>query len=495
MELTVGLDIGTSSVKCVAADVEGRVVASSGMPLSLRASAGGQVEQDGLEMWQAVVGACRQLRASLNGQFSLVGLSISSQGGTTIPVDERGEPTRLGFSWMDERAKNEALGVANRYGADRLYHTTGWRLSNGLPLNHIAWLHRYEPEVFSASRRFCFVNDFIQQRLCGEYLTDPSNAGISQLFSLAGKVWDPNLLEFAGVTAGQLSPIAESGRLAGRLTAQAAELTGFPAGMAVVNGAHDQYCAALGSGTNVPGKALLSAGTAWVLLGVFASAEKAFEAGMEVSRHALPNLFGGIRSMGGSGAAMEWLMGLLWPEKASREESWAALDEETQASSPGANGLLFAPLAGGHLESTFAHQGFLAGLELGHKRGDVARALMEGIGFELRWMLEEGKAGKWVDSLTMIGGAARNPIWPQVICDICGVPIRVEELTDAAALGAARLAALGIGIINEESLAERVGTGQDWKEPNERLRSTYDDLFARYQMLWQSRRMGMSEIG
>jgi len=495
MELTLGLDVGTSSVKCVAADQEGSVAATGSAALELLTSRGGWVEQDGSAMWRAAGEACRQVMAKLDGKHRLAGMSISSQGGTTIPVDKVGEPVRLGFSWMDERAEVQAAEVVKRFGAEKVYRTTGWRLSNGLPLNHIAWFKQNEPELFAKTARFCFVNDFIAQRLCGEYWMDPSDAGITQLYSLANNRWDEELIEQAGVKIEQLSPIRESGTWLGGLSARAAAELGIPAGLPIFNGAHDQYCSALGSGAVKPGSGLLSGGTAWVVMAVFANPDQAFEAGMEVSRHALPNLFGGIRSMGGVGASMEWLMNLLWQGLSDRDLRAEAIHRAVADSPAGAGGLRFVPLTGGHLDASQANQGVLEGLELGHTRGDITRALMEGIAFELRWMLENAQAGSWVDSLTMIGGAARSRVWPQMIADISGLPIRAAKEADGAALGAARLAALGAGLINEESVSATVEKQAVIFKPNPDLAKFYGDLFAKYQAPRESRRAGKLEIG
>lgn len=495
MELTLGLDVGTSSVKCVAADLEGSVVASGSAGLALLTSRGGWVEQDASAMWRAAGEACRQVMAKLDGRTNLAGMSISSQGGTTIPLDKSGEPVRLGFSWMDERAEAEAAEAARRFGAEKIYQTSGWRLSNGLPLNHIAWFRRNEPELFAKTERFCFVNDFFAQRLCGEYWMDPSDAGITQLYNLAENRWDDEMVEMAGAQVEQLSPIRESGAMLGVLGARAAEDLGIPAGVPLFNGAHDQYCSALGSGAIKPGSGMLSGGTAWVVLAVFANASQAFEAGMEVSRHALPNLFGGIRSMGGVGASMEWLMNLLWQGLSDRDLRAEAINRAVSDSPAGAGGLRFVPLTGGHLDVSQANQGVLEGLELGHTRGDITRALMEGIAFELRWMLENAQAGSWVDSLTMIGGAARSRVWPQIIADITGLPIRVAKEADGAALGAARLAALGAGLINEESVSATVEKQTTMFRANPALAEFYEDLFVRYQAPRETRRAGKLEIG
>ncbi len=484
MELTIGLDVGTSSVKCLAMNTEGEVVASGSQPLRLYTPQPGWVEQNPLEIWGAVTAACRKLTNSLSRQHKIAALSISSQGGTTIPLDGNSSPTHPAFSWMDERVETEAAEAEKALGADWIYQTTGWPLSKCLPINHIVWLRKNKPAEFASTNRFCFVNDYVLSRLCGEYAMDPSDAGITQLYNLANNQWDSRILEYSGIQSSQLSPILASGEIVGTLTQQASEQTGLPTGLAIVNGAHDQYCAALGAGATNPGKILLSGGTAWVILAVFFSSEKAFQTGMSVSRHALPGIFGGIRSMGGVGASIEWLSELFWPDMKDRTARYQLFNQDAMGSFPGSSGIIFHPLSGGHLESVQADQGNLTGLALHHSRGDIARALMEGIAYELRWMLDEMSVTAQTRSLVMMGGASRSPIWPQIIADITRLPIELTNLSESAGAGAAFLAGRGVGLLNGLMDEKTFNHDNQQIAPDSSLGDFYSRLYEKYLTLW-----------
>jgi len=185
MELLLGLDVGTSSVKCLAMNAKGEVLASAARPLRLHTPRPGWVEQDPQEIWDGVAYTCRAVTSSLSRLHTIAALSISSQGGTTIPLDADGAPTHMAFSWMDERAGEEAQQAQANLGEGWIYRTTGWPLSEGLPLNHIAWFRKNKPAEFARTKRFCFVNDFVLSRLSGDYAMDPSSAGITQLYNLA----------------------------------------------------------------------------------------------------------------------------------------------------------------------------------------------------------------------------------------------------------------------------------------------------------------------
>ncbi|MCX7707601.1 MAG: FGGY family carbohydrate kinase, partial [Anaerolineae bacterium] len=265
-DLLIGLDVGTTATKALLFDAEGRVLASASRGYRLITPQPGWVEQDPEDLWGAVVEVLRELSGRAAGHGRVVALCLSSQGGTTIPVDATGRALANAFSWMDQRAVEEAAAVEARWGAEFIRATTGWPLGRGLPLLHIAWFRRHRPDEFASGHYFLFVNDFVGYRLTGQLCMDPSDASITQLLDLATGDWDERLLESAGIRREQLSPIRPSGTPVGRLTAEAARSTGLSTETLLVNGAHDQYCAALATGVTRPGRVLLSCGTAWVLL-------------------------------------------------------------------------------------------------------------------------------------------------------------------------------------------------------------------------------------
>jgi xylulokinase len=262
-DLLLGLDVGTTGTKVALFDVQGKMVALASRGYGLITPQAGWVEQDPEELWQAVVETLRAVSQRCGPHDRIVALSQSSQGGTTIPVDAEGHPTHHAISWMDGRAEEEAYRVKNQWGEEFIRTVTGWPLQSGLPLQHIAWFKQNCPAEFAATRQFLFVNDFISLRLTGRLCMNPSDASITQLMNIATADWDERLIGAAGIQRGQLSPIQASGYVMGHLVEAASQATGLPQDTLVVNGAHDQYCAAVGTGVTRPGRMLLSCGTAW----------------------------------------------------------------------------------------------------------------------------------------------------------------------------------------------------------------------------------------
>lgn len=481
--MLIGLDVGTTATKAMLFDLNGRVRASASRPYGLITPQPGWVEQDPEALWAAVVAVLRSLAGELKPGDEVFALAQSSQGGTTIPVGANGHPIYNAISWMDGRAQAECEALAQAGAAAAIQHRTGWALMAGLPLQHIRWLRQQQPDVFGATRRFLFVNDFIGQRLTGQWCMNPSDASITQLLDIESGEWDEWLLGLAGVHRGQLSPVRPAGAVVGGLTAEASAATGLPAGLPVINGAHDQYCAAVGMGVTQPGSVLLSCGTAWVLLAVPESLAVGRRSGMALSCHAVPGRWGAIRSLGAVGTSLEWLADNVWAGE-GQDARYTAINRAAAGAGPGSGGLLFYPPAGGHAGSYGAAQGGWVGLTLTHTRAELSRSVMEGVACELRWAIEEIRAaGVRVDELTMVGGAARSPVWPGIVADVTGVPVVVPGMAQAASWGAAVLAGIGVGAISSADAAglSALAAARRLEPAN---RAAGEVLFARYRAFW-----------
>jgi xylulokinase len=483
-DVLIGLDVGTTAAKAVAFDLAGTPLAGASVAYGLHTPQPGWVEQDPEDLWRGVVTVLHSVAAQLGPDQRVLALAQSSQGGTTIPVDETGQPVCDAISWMDQRSTTQAEATAAQVGGEFIRSTTGWALGPILPLHHIGWLRDNRPDLFARARSYLFVNDFIGARLTGTRFMNPTDAGITQLYGIAAGDWAQGLLELAGIRREQLSPLYPVSAPVGALTADAAAVTGLPAGLLIANGAHDQYCAAVGTGVMRPGSVLLSCGTAWVVLAVLDDLSDALRSGMAVGPHVRTGLWGGIRSLGGLGASMEWLMETLSGDAAGVERAtkYAALDAAASRAAPGAGGLLCFPFAGGHGALFGPARGGFVRLTLGHTRGDLARAVMEGAACELRWALEEmQETGNAVTELRMVGGAARSPAWPQIIADLTGLPVVLPAMHDAACAGAAIVAGVAAGCFRDPEVGYDAFRGSEKRlSPDPTLRSLYDATFSAY---------------
>jgi xylulokinase len=230
---------------------------------------------------------------------------------------------------------------------------------------------------------------------------------------------------------------------------------------------------------------LLSCGTAWVILAVPEDKEMALDGGLSVSPHAVEGRWGALRSMGGVGTSLEWLLDNVWGGQGTAEDRgdlYEAVNLSVAQSPPGADGLFFIPLTGGHGLAFARTGGGFLGLSLAHSRADMARAVMEGIAYELRWVIQQMRQGGLaVEELTMVGGAAESPVWPQIVADVTGVPVALPSSRQAAGQGAAILAGVGAGHFPDAEAGFAAFGGQKTcLAPDPDLGSIYDEGFHAY---------------
>ena len=491
MDLLLGVDVGTTRVKALAFDLQGRIVGQAAQNCALSRPRPDWVEQNPEELWQALAATVRGALAALpRAGYRVLGLALSTQGGTTILADADGRPLRPALSWMDQRGSDEARDLAQALGAEQVYRFSGWEPYPGLPWVHAAWLQRHESDRYREARRLLTVSDWLLGRLTGEFRQDPTNAGITQLYHVVRGDWFDTALELLGLRREQLAPLVPCGERVGRLTPAAAEALRLTTDTWVMNGAHDQYAAAVGAGVTAPGRVLLSCGTAWVLL--VATSEPAFGAGeqaMAVGRHALAGLWGAMRSMGGVGTTVEWYVDTVlaplggWPP-GERFKAFAAMDAHLPSIAAGADGLLCIPWAGGHSEQQAAAGvvGGLVGLNARHGQCEIGRAVLEGIAFELRWLIELIRSAQMpIEALVMVGGAAQSACWPQIIADVTGLAVTVPAVQEAAARGAAILAGAGLGLLDPATGFAECQDHDRRLEPRGTERRAYEGIYRRYQ--------------
>lgn len=485
LDAILGIDIGTASAKAVLFDLSGQVLLTAEQSYHLHAPQPGWVEQDPEEVWQALLAVLRTVTEQAGAERRILALCLAAQCGSVIPAAANGAPVYPMITWMDGRTEALVREWRAEGREPEVRRISGWLLHPGLPLPAIAWLRRFRPDVFAAAGRYLGANDFLTYRLTGRFCTNPSSGAEMQLVDVSAGRWSEALCDLAGIRPEQLSPLEPSGAVIGPIRPEISRLTGLPADTPVVNGGHDQCCSALAMGMTSPGKVMLACGTAWVITAVVNSPDvAAVPAGMDLNFHVLPQRWTISQLLGGLGASLEWwLQTHSLPDVRSRAEIYTGLNDTLRQSQPGSRNLIFIPLTGAAQAPGSVQQGGFIGLRLDHSRADMARAILEGAAFELRWALEQiWAAGLPVERLWMVGGATRSPVWPQILADICGAPFSVTDYAHWPALGAAILAGVGAGVF-ESAEAGQTRLQQPAGEvlPNPAVRSVYEERFSAYQ--------------
>lgn len=491
-ELVLGLDVGTYSTKGVLCTPGGTIMATHVVEHGLSVPQPGWAEHDADGIWWAGCAAvCRALLDHLRHPAQVRAVALSAIGPALLPVGADGRPLRPAILYgIDTRAAAEIADLTALYGEEALLRYSGSALSTQAIGPKILWLRRHEPDVFAKTRWFHGATSYLVYRLTGEVVMDRYTASsFTPLFDLHAGTWSGR---FAAETCAldRLPPLRWSSEIGGVVTAAAAAETGLAPGTPVTVGTVDAMAEALSAGVIGLGDVMLMYGTTTFFISV--SAQPIVDSRLWSYSHALPGLSTLAAGMSTTGALTRWLRDvaaadLLADEAAGGPSAFASLSREAQAVEPGSMGLVLLPYFSG--ERTPIHdpaaRGVIAGLTLGHTRGHLYRAALEGVAYGIRHNLETMReAGAPATRLVAVGGGTQSALWLGIASDVCGLPQDVPEQTIGAAYGDAFLAAHAAGLVTGPDelrrswvrIARRV-------EPNPVTQALYQPYYSAYHHL------------
>lgn len=435
----IGVDLGTTGCKSMAFGGDGSIIYESYFEYPL-IQAGGFIEQDAEIWWTLVKRAIARSAAGCEGRGQIRGIGVSSQGISFVPLDGNGRALYRAISWLDNRPAAQTERIRKEFGDRSVFLRTGKRISSCYTLPKLMWLREEQPDVYRDTWKFLMGLDYITYRLTGRALTDHSMASGTMAYDVTALAWDGELLAACGVDAGKLPGVRDAGSPAGALEPAVAEELGLPGGLPVTLGAQDQKCAALGAGIG-PGVATVSLGTATAVSTL--CDRPVFDGRMRVPCFALGGGRWVLESVAGTtGASLKWLRDTLLEGMGYTDLTACAAQ-----SAPGSGGVCFYP----HMEGAgspywdSSARGGLQGLSLSTSRADIARAVLEGVAYQIAVNLgiHEEITGTAVREIRLFGGGAKSALWRRIIADVTGREIAVPYTSETANLGAAMLAGLG----------------------------------------------------
>lgn len=479
--MALGIDCSTTSCKVIAFNQTGHLLAIGRSPIAILTSPDNGHEQDAESWWQALVDATRQVTAQID-VHRLVGVSLACQRETFVLTDGDGRPLGNALLWMDERGRDQLGWIEKQIGGEAFHRTTGKPLSGNLTAPKLAWLAENYPDRMHNAARILDVHGFLIHRLIGSPCTSWGCADPTGLFDMQQQRWSPEIVVACGARMDQLPPAIAPGAWVGEVTASAAELCGLPEGLPVYAGLGDGQAGGLSINLSHTESAYLNLGTA--VIGGFYSPTY-------VISRAFRTMFGGYPTgyfletviLGGAYTLDWFIKQFCGPADQGETEIQSQSVNQTQTSQPipfrleqmaqelppGAEGLLLVPYWNSAMNPYWdpAARGIIIGWQGRHGKAHMYRAILEGIAFELRLHLE-GVAqalGQQIAQFIAMGGGTHSSMWLQVIADVTGIPIRVCDTPEAAALGAGILAASGSGMFPDVFQAAEAMTP--------RLSSTY----------------------
>ena len=487
-DLVIGIDQSTSATKAIAWDRSGRAVAEGRAPVTLRNPKPGHFEQDPQEWWASTVTALKGVTSTID-PARIAAVAISNQRETFGLFDETGAALHPGTVWLDERARPQEKSFSQAFGAPAIHAATGKPVNVTPCLYRFIWFRENTPEIFARTAKIAEVHGFLSFKLTGDWVTSTASADPMGVLDLAAMDWSWPILDAAGVPRRMMERLVRPGGVMGHVTDRAATETGLLAGTPVVAGGGDGQCAGAGAGVQAPGRAYVNLGTA-VVSGPYG----------ERYVHGMP--FRTMTAIAERGYIYEmclrtgtflvdWVVRDLFQIDPRKDPGiFRTLEAEAQASPIGAGGLVLVPHWQGcmtpHWDS--GARGVIAGLSGWTKRGDIYRAVLEGIALELanNTNLVVAETGVAIDHFVAIGGGAASDFWLQFLADATGRTILRSTTVEASSLGAAMAAATGAGWYPTVSDASAAMAGEAVARftPDPARAARYRDLLAIHAALW-----------
>jgi xylulokinase len=467
----VGLDVGTTGVKAIAISPRGDVVARAEEEYPLSIPRPGWAEQDPLDWWRASQAAL----AALGVEPAGIGLSGQMHGLVVLDDDER--VLRPAILWNDQRTAAECAEIEQRVGLERLIQLTGNRALTGFTAPKLLWLRGHEPELYDRITHVLLPKDYVRLRLTGEHAIDVADASGTLLFDVARRRWSDEVVGALELDPAWLPRSLESPEVSGSTAG----------GVPVAAGAGDQAAAALGVGVDRPGPLSVVLGTSGVVFAALPAFAADPEARVHAFCHAVPGAWHAMGVMLSAAGAFRWFR-----DAFARDVAYDTLTAEAAAVGAGAGGLLFLPYLSGertpHADPDA--RGAFVGLALGHARGALVRAVLEGVAYGLRDSLELLRAlGVRPESARASGGGARSRLWLEIVASVLGLPLELTAAEEGSAYGAALLGAVAAGAF--ASVEESVGACvrvRERVEPRAEWQARYEQGYARYRALYPALR-------
>jgi xylulokinase len=488
-DVFLAIDVGTQSIRAGLLDIDGQLLAAEAEPMELAVPQAGWAEQNPEDWWAAVRRVVRAVveRAGPEAQVQSIGV-CGHMHGTTMLAEDGSLLTDAVQLWCDKRAAAIADEVAARQPSSELLALGANVPSPAWSGLKMAWVKRYQPELYARTWRFLTPKDYINYRLTGEAATDRSEASGSLLMDATTLDWSPTLAEALGVDLAKLPPIVPGAQIIGRVGAEAARATGLRTGTPVVAGAGDMLCLLLGMGVTRPGTACDITGSSSIIC---------FYVDEPVRDPRLMNLHGagpgwiafGILDSGGLSLKW-WKDNFCEPQVAAAQAGdispYELLIDDAAQVPPGCEGLLFLPYLNGERTLGSADsRGVFFGLHMRHGRAHMTRAVLEGLCFEMRQSLDIVREhGFPVREISTGGGGARSAHWSQIKADVYGLPVTTVASEEAGLTGAMILAAVGVGAYaSEAEAAARLVRGHARFTPEPANAARYDALFPLFRSL------------
>lgn len=477
--LFIGVDLGTSAVKLLLMDENGKIKKTVSREYPLYFPHPGWSEQKPEDWYIQSMDGLKELLKDEKKE-EVAGISFGGQMHGLVLLDENDEVIRPALLWNDGRTYEECDYLNNVIGKDKLSEYTANISFTGFTAPKILWVKNKEPENFARIKKIMLPKDYLAYRLSGVHCTDVSDASGMLLFDVKNRTWSKEMCEICSVKPEWLAKVYESYEVVGTLKKEVAEELGIPAAAKVIAGAGDNAAAAVGTGTVGDGRCNISLGTSGT---IFISSRK-FGVDKNNALHSFDHADGTYHLMGcmlSAASSNKW-----WMDEILKTKEYAK--EQEGIDKLGENHVFFLPYLMGERSphNNPNARGTFTGITMDTTREDMTQAVLEGVAFALRDSLEVAKSlGIPITRTKICGGGAKSPLWCKMIANILNLKVDKIESEEGPALGAAMLAAVGCGVYGSvEEIAEKMVKVVDTIEPDPSIAAKYDEKYAQFKQIY-----------
>jgi L-xylulokinase len=493
-EYLLGVDDGSTVSKAAIFDLEGREIQVASCKVEPDYPHPGWTERSMDLLWQSTAQAIHEaISAAGIDPKQIAGVATTGHGNGLYLLDKQGQPARPGIQSMDSRALDIIAEWNGRNLYPQIFAYTTQSLWPAQPNALLAWIKRNEPEVYARIGSVLLCKDYITYCLTGQVVTDFTDMSAASMMDVRNKRYSRELLELYDLTElwDALPTVVESQQVVGRVTPEAAQVTGLAAGTPVVAGLIDVDASALGAGIHQPGQGCIIAGT-WSINEVVTT-EPLIDPSLFMTKlYAVPGYFLTLEASATSATNLEWFVNTFCGEERAQAKQrgisvYEICNELVASLPPGGTDIIFHPFLYGSNVRPTARAGFY-GIAGWHTKAHIVRALYEGVVYSHLNHIERLRAaGARMDMARLTGGGARSRVWTQIFADTLQLPIEVPEGAELGARGAATCAGIGAGVYRDYAEAVQKSVRIERRqEPDPQATPHYLARYAEYQRLLQA---------
>ncbi len=497
MKYLLGLDAGTTAIKGVLFNEEGKSIAKGIYEYNLETPKSDFVELNPYIYWEATKKVIKQILGKSKVEPKKIkALAISSQGETLVCIDKEGNPLRKAIVWLDNRSKREAEIIRKEFGVKKTYQVTGQpEIISTWPATKILWIRRNEHSIFKKVFKYLLVEDWLAYKFTGRFVTEGSVASSSLIFNIRERKWWDDILKFIGISSDSLPTLMESGKIVSRLSERAVKETGLSASTLVVTGAFDHAAGSIGAGNIKPGIITEMTGGALAICATIKRPIFDPQGRVPCQYHAVRNRYFLLPWSQTAGMVLKWFRDEFCQEevklaKKKRTDVYDILTGKAEKIAPGSEGLIMLPHLSGAACPEFnpSAKGVYFGISLNHTKAHFIRSIMEAIAYMLKGnikLLEN--LGIKVKEIRSLGGGAKSKLWCQIKADTIQKPVITLKEPESACLGAAILAGIGSKVFkNFEEATEKMVKLKERVFPQSGNFKVYEKNYQRYLHIYQN---------